>query len=145
MGDPTGDAMKFETRAIHAGQDPEALFGAVSVPIYQNSTYAQEEVGKFKVWDYGRGGNPTRAAFQTALAALEGGARGFAFGSGLGAETTLLLTLQPGDRVVWLRERPWGRLRSCESHGSTTGSPGARLAGGAVAMVDRHPHRGRCA
>ncbi|HEY7399744.1 MAG TPA: cystathionine gamma-synthase [Actinomycetota bacterium] len=92
--------MRFETRAIHAGQDPEALYGAVSVPIYQNSTYAQEEVGKFKVWDYGRGGNPTRAAFQTALAALEGGARGFAFGSGLGAETTLLLTLQPGDRVV---------------------------------------------
>jgi cystathionine gamma-synthase len=103
--------MKFETRAIHAGQDPEALFGAVSVPIYQNSTYAQEEVGKFKVWDYGRGGNPTRAAFQTALAALEGGARGFAFGSGLGAETTLLLTLQPGDRVVLANDVYGGTYR----------------------------------
>ncbi|HEV8564547.1 MAG TPA: cystathionine gamma-synthase [Actinomycetota bacterium] len=103
--------MKFETRAIHAGQDPEAIYGAVNVPIYQNSTYAQEEVGKFKVWDYGRGGNPTRAAFQTALAALEGGARGFAFGSGLGAETTLLLTLTPGDRVVLANDVYGGTYR----------------------------------
>ncbi|HET9672218.1 MAG TPA: PLP-dependent transferase, partial [Actinomycetota bacterium] len=93
-------AMRFETTAIHAGQDPEGLYGAVNVPIYQTSTYAQEGVGKPKVWDYARGGNPTRAAFETALAALEGGERCFAFGSGLGAETTLLLSLRPGDHVL---------------------------------------------
>jgi len=93
-------SLRFETRAIHAGQDPDAPYGAVNVPIYQTSTYAQPEVGRPKVWDYARGGNPTREAFQQALASLEGGARAFAFASGLGAETTLLLTLRPGDHVV---------------------------------------------
>ncbi len=91
---------RFETRAIHVGQDPDAPYGAVTVPIYQTSTYAQPEVGAPKVWDYARGGNPTREAFQQALASLEGGARAFAFASGLGAETTLLLSLRPGDHVV---------------------------------------------
>ena len=90
----------LETAAIHAGQDPDAPYGAVSVPIYQNSTYAQDDVAAPKVWDYGRGGNPTREAFQQALAAVEGGDRCFAFGSGMGAETTLLLTLRPGDHVL---------------------------------------------
>jgi cystathionine gamma-synthase len=90
----------IETRAIHAGQDPDAPYGAVSVPIYQNSTYAQDDVAVPKVWDYGRGGNPTREAFQQALAAVEGGERAFGFGSGMAAETTLLLTLRPGDHVL---------------------------------------------
>jgi cystathionine gamma-synthase len=92
--------LRFETRAIHTGQDPDAPYGAVNVPIYQTSTYVQPEVGAPKVWDYARGGNPTREAFQQALASLEGGASGFAFSSGLGAETTLLLTLRPGDHVM---------------------------------------------
>ena len=100
MGDPTGDAMRFETAAVHAGQDPEPVYGSVNVPIYQTATYAQEEVGKPKVWDYARGGNPTRAAFEAALAALEGGERCFAFASGMAAEATLLLTLRPGDHVL---------------------------------------------
>jgi cystathionine gamma-synthase len=100
MGTAPGDELRFETLAIHAGQEPEALYGAVNVPVYLTSTYAQDEVGSFKRWDYGRGGNPTREAFQTALAALEGGERCFAFGSGLAAETTLMLTLRPGDHVV---------------------------------------------
>jgi cystathionine gamma-synthase len=94
------DPQHFETRAIHAGQDPEALYGSVNVPIYQTSTYAQDAVGVPKRWDYGRGGNPTREAFEIALAALEGGTRGFAFASGMAAETTLLLTLRPGDHVI---------------------------------------------
>jgi cystathionine gamma-synthase len=94
------DEDRFETRAIHDGQDPEALYGSVNVPIYQTSTYAQEAVGSPRVWDYARGGNPTREAFQTALASLEGGDRCYAFASGLGAETTLLLTLRPGDHVL---------------------------------------------
>jgi cystathionine gamma-synthase len=92
--------LRFETRAIHVGQDPDGLYGAVNVPIYQTSTYAQAEVGAPDVWDYARGGNPTREAFQQALASLEGGDRGFAFASGLGAEATLLLALRPGDHVV---------------------------------------------
>jgi len=96
----TDDDLRFETRAIHAGQDPDAPYGSVNVPIYQTSTYAQPEVGAPKVWDYARGGNPTREAFQQALASLEGGERGFAFASGLGAEATLLLTLHPGDHLV---------------------------------------------
>jgi cystathionine gamma-synthase len=89
-----------ETLAIHAGQEPEALYGAVSVPIYQTSTYAQEAVGRPKRWDYARGGNPTREALQTALASMEGGERAFCFSSGMSAETTLLLALSPGDHVI---------------------------------------------
>ncbi|HEX6398882.1 MAG TPA: cystathionine gamma-synthase [Actinomycetota bacterium] len=92
--------MRFETAAIHAGQEPDALYGSVNVPIYQTSTYSQPSVGTPKVFDYARGGNPTREAFQTALAALEGGERAFAFGSGMAAETTLMLSLRPGDHVV---------------------------------------------
>ncbi len=90
----------LETEAIHAGQDPEAIYGAVNVPIYQTATYAQRAVGSFARWDYGRGGNPTREALEVALAALESAERAFCFGSGLAAETTLLLTLRPGDHVV---------------------------------------------
>jgi cystathionine gamma-synthase len=100
MGAAPRGPMRFETAAIHAGQDPDAPYGSVNVPIYQTSTYAQPRVGEPKVFDYARGGNPTREAFQTALAALEGGERGFAFGSGMGAESTLLLTLRPGDHVL---------------------------------------------
>jgi cystathionine beta-lyase/cystathionine gamma-synthase len=100
MGDPTRDAMRFETRAIHVGQDPDAAFGAVNVPIYQTSTYAQPAVGKPKAYDYARSGNPTREAFQVALASLEGANRALAFASGLAAQTTLLLTLAPGDHVL---------------------------------------------
>jgi len=100
MGATPRGPMRFETAAIHAGQEPDAPYGAVNVPIYQTSTYAQPSVGKPKVFDYARGGNPTREAFQQALAALEGGERCFAFGSGMGAESTLLLSLRPGDHVL---------------------------------------------
>lgn len=106
MATPPGDAVsepagpRFETRAIHAGQDPDPTFGAVNVPVYQTSTYAQPSVGRPRRWDYARGGNPTREAFEIALASLEGGARGLSFASGLGAQTTLLLTLGPGDHVA---------------------------------------------
>lgn len=100
MGASAGDPMRFETRAIHAGQDPEPAYGSVNVPIFQTSTYAQPEVGKPKRYDYARGGNPTREALQTVLASLEGGAHGLSFASGLAAETTLLLTLSPGDHLL---------------------------------------------
>ena len=98
MSDET--PMRFETRAIHVGQEPEAEFGSVNVPIYQTATYAQPAVGKPKAYDYARGGNPTREALQHVLASLEGGKRALSFSSGLGATTTLLLTLKPGDHVV---------------------------------------------
>ena len=92
--------MRFETRAVHAGQDPEPAFGAVNVPIYQTSTYAQPEVGKPKRFDYARTGNPTREALETVLASLEGGRHGLCFASGMAAEATLLLTLRPEDHVL---------------------------------------------
>jgi cystathionine gamma-synthase len=93
--------MRFETKAIHVGQDPEPEFGSVNVPIYQTSTYAQEAVGKPKRYDYARAGNPTREALEVVLASLEGGAHGLSFASGLAAETTLLLArLRPGDHLV---------------------------------------------
>jgi cystathionine gamma-synthase len=95
------DAHGFETLAIHAGQDPDPTTGAVVVPIYQTSTFAQEEVGQHKGYEYSRSGNPTRTALETCLAALEHGVRGLAFASGLAAEDTLLRTvLRPGDHVV---------------------------------------------
>ena len=91
----------FETLAIHAGQDPDPATGAVITPIYQTSTYAQTAVGEHRGYEYSRSGNPTRTALETCLAALERGARGLAFASGLAAEDTLLrTTLSPGDHVV---------------------------------------------
>jgi cystathionine gamma-synthase len=92
--------MRFETKAIHAGQDPEPAYGAVNVPIYQTSTYAQEAVGKHKGYDYARTGNPTRTALEVALAALEGGSGALCFASGMAAESTFLYLLKPGDHVV---------------------------------------------
>jgi cystathionine gamma-synthase len=100
MNDEPRNDLHPDTLAIHAGQEPDPLVGAVNVPIYQTSTYTQTAVGEPRRWDYARGGNPTRAAFEAALAALEAGTRCLSFASGLGAETTLLLTLRPGDHVV---------------------------------------------
>jgi cystathionine beta-lyase/cystathionine gamma-synthase len=90
----------FETRAIHAGQEPEPVTGAVIVPIFQTSTYAQAEAGVHTGFDYSRTANPTRAALQECLASLEGASHGLAFSSGMGAITTVLHLLSPGDRVV---------------------------------------------
>ena len=92
--------MEFETRAIHEGQQPDPATGALTVPIYQTSTYAQDAVGETKGYDYSRVSNPTRSALQTCLASLEGAEHGIAFASGLGATTTLMHLLSPGDRVV---------------------------------------------
>src|ERR671936_2640922 len=92
--------MEFETRAIHAGQEPDPATGSVTVPIYQTSTYAQEAVGEHKGYDYSRAGNPTRTALQICLASLEGAEHGVAFSSGMGAATTLMHLVSPGDRVI---------------------------------------------
>ena len=90
----------FATRAIHVGQDPESTTGAVIVPIYQTSTYAQRGVGEHSGYEYSRTDNPTRTALQECLAALEEGKYGLAFASGLGATTTLMLMLKAGDHVI---------------------------------------------
>lgn len=92
--------MDFETRAIHEGQEPDPATGAVTVPIYQTSTFAQEAVGVHKGYDYARGANPTRTALQLCLASLEGAEHGVAFSSGLGAVTTLMHLVSPGEHVV---------------------------------------------
>jgi cystathionine beta-lyase/cystathionine gamma-synthase len=92
--------MDFETRAIHEGQEPDPATGAVTVPIYQTSTYVQEAVGEHKGYDYSRVANPTRTALQLCLASLESAEHGLAFASGLGAVTSIMHLLSPGDRVV---------------------------------------------
>ena len=92
--------MDFETRAIHEGQEPDPATGAVTVPIYQTSTYAQEAVGQHKGYDYSRVANPTRTALQICLASLEGAEHGVAFASGLAAATTLVHLVSPGERIV---------------------------------------------
>ena len=91
--------LQLDTLAVHAGQSPEAVTGAVMTPIFQTSTYAQPGPGEGK-WEYSRTHNPTRTALQGCLAALEGAAFGLCFSSGLAATDTLLHTLKPGDRVV---------------------------------------------
>jgi cystathionine beta-lyase/cystathionine gamma-synthase len=94
----------FETRAIHDGQEPDPATGAVTVPIYQTSTYVQEEVGVHKGYDYSRVANPTRTALQECLASLEGAEHGIAFSSGLGATTTIMHLVNPGERVVCVND-----------------------------------------
>jgi len=96
--------VNFETRAIHEGQEPDPATGAAITPIYQTSTYVQEAVGVHKGYDYSRVGNPTRTALQTALASLENAAHGIAFSSGIGATSTLMHLVDPGDRVVLIAD-----------------------------------------
>ena len=97
---PDGDQPGFETLAIHAGQEPDPTTGAVIVPIYQTSTFAQEGVGRHKGYEYARTDNPTRTALQTALAALEGGSWGLCYASGLAATQNAWYLLSPGDHLI---------------------------------------------
>lgn len=91
---------RFETRAIHDGQDPDPTTGAVIPPIYQTSTFAQSAPATHKGYEYARTGNPTRTALETCLASLEEGNHGLAFASGMAAITAVAYLLNPGDRVV---------------------------------------------
>jgi cystathionine beta-lyase/cystathionine gamma-synthase len=92
--------MRFSSIAIHAGQEPDSATGAVTVPIYQTSTYAQEGLGKHKGFEYARTQNPTRLAVERNLAALEGGKAGFAFASGMAAINAVMTLLAAGDHVI---------------------------------------------
>jgi cystathionine beta-lyase/cystathionine gamma-synthase len=96
--------MDFETRAIHDGQEPDPATGAITTPIYLTSTYVQEAVGEHKGYDYSRVANPTRTALQQCLASLESAEHGMAFSSGLGATTTIMHLLNPGDRTVLIAD-----------------------------------------
>jgi len=101
----------FATRAIHAGQEPDASTGAVVVPIYQTSTFAQDALGKHRGYEYSRTGNPTRAALEQCIAALEGGAHGLAFASGMAAEATVMQLLKPGDHTLAVDDLYGGSYR----------------------------------
>lgn len=92
--------MRFETLAIHAGERPDKTFGAISVPIYQTSTFVFEDVGKTRGYDYSRTANPTRKVLEDTIAQLEGGKAGFAFATGMAAETTVIHLLKAGDHVI---------------------------------------------
>src|SRR6266567_5892277 len=92
--------MGFATDAIHVGQDPDPSTGAIIVPIYQTSTFVQEELGKHKGYEYARTGNPTRVALEKNLACLEGGRFGYAFASGMAAINALMTLFKAGDHIV---------------------------------------------
>ena len=104
----------FSTKAIHAGQDADPTTGATVVPIYATSTYTQAAPGQHKGYEYSRTGNPTRAALETCLAALEGGERGLAFASGLAATNAVLAQLKPGDEVAAAADLYGGTFRILE-------------------------------
>lgn len=103
--------MRFNTKAIHAGQAPEETSGAVMPPIFQTSTYAQEEPGKHKGYEYARVNNPTRTALEKLLAGLENATDGIAFASGLAAMDALLKMLRPGDHVLCVNDLYGGSYR----------------------------------
>ncbi|MBS1999889.1 MAG: cystathionine gamma-synthase [Cyanobacteria bacterium SZAS LIN-5] len=92
--------MKFSTKAIHVGQAPDPSTGAIITPIFQTSTYVQDELGKHKGFEYARTQNPTRSSLEECLASLEDGKHGLCFGSGLAATTTVMTLLSAGDHVV---------------------------------------------
>ena len=103
--------MKFNTKVIHAGVHPDSATGAIMTPIYQTSTYVQEEIGVHKGFEYSRTGNPTRAALENNLAALESGKYGACFGSGLAAIDCVVKMLNPGDEVISTNDLYGGSYR----------------------------------
>jgi len=105
------EAWGFETRAIHAGQHPDATSGAVVTPITLSTTFAQEGVGNHKGFEYSRSGNPTRAALEACVASLESARHGFAFASGLAAEDNVLRVLKQGDRILLGNDAYGGTFR----------------------------------
>lgn len=103
--------MKFNTKTIHGGQEHDKAYGAVMPPIYQTSTYAQSTPGGHKGYEYSRTHNPTRNALENALASIEGGNYGLAFGSGLAAIDAVMKLLKPGDEVISTNDLYGGSFR----------------------------------
>jgi len=104
----------FSTRAIHAGQEPDSATGAVITPIYATSTFAQSSPGKHKGYEYSRSGNPTRTALESCIASLEEGSAGFAFSSGLAAESAVIDTLDSGSHIIATNDLYGGTFRLFE-------------------------------
>ncbi len=113
--DQAGRGPGFSTRAIHAGQDPDPLTGAVVTPIHLATTFAQEAVGKHKGFDYGRTRNPTRVSLETTIASLEGASHGYAFSSGMAATDAVLRLLRPGDHLIIPNDAYGGTYRLVSS------------------------------
>jgi cystathionine beta-lyase/cystathionine gamma-synthase len=107
--------VKFKTLAIHSGHSPADHMGAVMTPVYQTSTFAFQGVGRPGAFDYSRSGNPTRKALEACLASLEGGSAGFAFATGMAAETTVLMMFNSGDRIVVQSDLYGGTYRLFQS------------------------------
>ena len=105
------DKMKFATRAIHAGQNPDPTTGAIMTPVYLTSTYVQESPGVHKGWEYSRTHNPTRRAYEDCIASLESGKFGFAFASGCAATATILHMLKGGEHVIAMDDMYGGTFR----------------------------------
>ena len=103
--------MKFNTKVIHAGVHPDSATGAIMTPIYQTSTYVQDEIGVHKGFEYSRTGNPTRSALEDSLAAIENGKYGACFGSGLAAIDCVIKMLNPGDEVISTNDLYGGSYR----------------------------------
>ena len=106
--------MRFDTKVIHSGQEPDPRTGAVMTPIYATSTYAQTSPGEHKGYDYARTRNPTRDALEACLAQLEGGTAGFAFASGMAAIGTVLELLDSGSHIVAMHDLYGGSYRILE-------------------------------
>lgn len=106
--------MKFGTKAIHAGQEPDPATGAIMTPIYQTSTYVQESPGKHKGYAYARGKNPTRSALEKCIASLENAKHGLCFSSGMGASDAIIKLLRPGDEVIAADDLYGGSYRMFE-------------------------------
>ena len=106
---------KLATRAIHAGQRPDPVTGAIMTPIYATSTYVQQSPGNHQGWEYSRSHNPTRSAYEACIADLESGIRGFAFASGMAATATVLELLDSGDHVVAMDDLYGGSFRLFEN------------------------------
>ncbi len=134
--------MDFETRAIHVGQEPDPATGSVTTPIYQTSTFAQEAVGVHKGYDYARVANPTRTALEECLASLENADHGHAFSSGLGAATTIMHLVDPGDRIVCVNDvyggiyRMFSRVYEPKGYRFTYLTPGELSDGAADQLTD---------
>lgn len=128
--------MKVSTLLIHGGIDGDAATGAVSVPIYQTSTYRQRALGENTGWEYSRTGNPTRAALEALVADLEGGTRGFAFGSGMAAITAVLSLFRTGDKVLISKNVYGGTFRVLDKVFKSFGLGYALADTGDVAALD---------
>jgi cystathionine gamma-synthase len=121
------DDRGFETRAVHAGHDPDPHTGAVVPPISLSTTFAQQGVGRHRGWEYARSANPTRAALETAIASLEGARHGLAFASGMAAEDTVLRQLAPGAGVVLGGDAYGGTFRLIDKVYGASGHPWAAM------------------